>query len=122
VIGGSSFGGLAAAFTGLSLPDVFGGVLSQSGAFQWRRDDDAEPAWLPRNLSTVASASIGTLFSMRVGILEAFDVRIINESVSLLDGNRMMRDALRDRRADMQNAEYSAVTTTSAGNRRSPSS
>jgi enterochelin esterase-like enzyme len=35
IVGGSSLGGLAAACTALRYPDVFGNVLSESGAFWW---------------------------------------------------------------------------------------
>jgi enterochelin esterase family protein len=104
IIGGSSFGGLAAAFAGLMLPEVFGGVLSQSGAFQWRRPDQDEPAWLPRNLP---ASSISSRFSLRVGTLEDFDIRIINESLSLLEANRSMRRALEERGAQVDYREFS---------------
>ena len=104
IIGGSSFGGLAAAFAGLLLPEVFGGVLSQSGAFQWRRAGEDEPAWLERNLPV---APISTRFSVRVGTLEEFDIRIINESVGLLEANRRMRRALEGRRAEVMYREFS---------------
>jgi len=35
VVGGSSFGGLAAACAGLRHPETFGNVLSQSGSYHW---------------------------------------------------------------------------------------
>ncbi len=33
IVGGSSYGGLAAAFAGLRASDIFGNVLLQSGSF-----------------------------------------------------------------------------------------
>jgi enterochelin esterase family protein len=38
IVGGYSFGGLAAAFVALRRPDLFGNILSQAGAF-WRGND-----------------------------------------------------------------------------------
>ena len=35
VVAGSSFGGLAAAYTAFVHPDIFGNVLSQSRSFWW---------------------------------------------------------------------------------------
>jgi enterochelin esterase-like enzyme len=56
IIGGYSRGGLASAWLGLKHPEVFGNVISHSGAFWWSVDRDsfdrelyspyAEPAWL----------------------------------------------------------------------------
>jgi enterochelin esterase-like enzyme len=34
-VAGSSFGGLAAAYTALTMPERFGNVLSQSGSYWW---------------------------------------------------------------------------------------
>jgi enterochelin esterase-like enzyme len=42
VVAGSSYGGLAAASAGFRHPEVFGTVLSQSGAYWWRTDDAQE--------------------------------------------------------------------------------
>lgn len=36
IVGGSSLGGLAAAYCGLRRPDIFGNILSQSGSFWWQ--------------------------------------------------------------------------------------
>src|SRR5262245_37243154 len=46
IIGGSSLGGLQAAFVGLKHPEVFGNVLSQSGDFRWKPDGEKEWEWL----------------------------------------------------------------------------
>jgi enterochelin esterase-like enzyme len=57
VVGGSSFGGLAAAYAGLRHPETFGNILAQSGSFHWiplKSDTasdsqfDSEPNWVAR--------------------------------------------------------------------------
>ena len=45
VVGGVSAGGLAAAFTALRHPELFGNILSNSGAFQWSKDAYASKLW-----------------------------------------------------------------------------
>jgi enterochelin esterase-like enzyme len=46
IVGGYSFGGLAAAFVAFRRPDLFGNVLSQSGAFWRGNDKDVKWEWL----------------------------------------------------------------------------
>ncbi|MEO8970049.1 MAG: alpha/beta hydrolase-fold protein [Ktedonobacteraceae bacterium] len=48
IVGGSSYGGLAAAFAGLIRPDIFGNVLAQSGSFYWTPEGDEEFEWITR--------------------------------------------------------------------------
>lgn len=48
VVVGSSFGGLAAAYTAYSHPSLFGNVLSQSGSYWWW------PGWTPARIVTRA--------------------------------------------------------------------
>jgi enterochelin esterase family protein len=69
VVGGSSYGGLAAAFAALRHPDVFGNVLSQSGAFWWKPEDDREYEWLARHVA--AGPTRPLRFYLEVGLLEA---------------------------------------------------
>lgn len=38
VVGGMSYGGLAAAYPGFRYPEVFGNVLAESGSFFWKTD------------------------------------------------------------------------------------
>jgi enterochelin esterase-like enzyme len=68
IIGGTSLGGLQAAFVGLKHPEVFGNVLSQSGSFQWKPDGEKEPEWLTRQFA--ASPRLPLRFSMEAGLLE----------------------------------------------------
>ncbi len=70
IIGGSSLGGLQAAFVGLKHPEVFGNVLSQSGAFDWKPDSEKEYEWLNRQFA--ASPRLPLRFSFEAGLLEGF--------------------------------------------------
>jgi enterochelin esterase-like enzyme len=68
IIGGSSLGGLQAAFVGLKHSEVFGNVLSQSGAFDWKPEDEKEWEWLNRQFA--ASPRLPLRFSFEAGLLE----------------------------------------------------
>jgi enterochelin esterase family protein len=68
IIGGASLGGLQAAFVGLKHPEVFGNVLSQSGAFDWKPDGEKEWEWLNRQFA--ASPRLPLRFSFEAGLLE----------------------------------------------------
>src|SRR6266496_1693950 len=54
IIGGVSLGGLAAAFAGLKHSEVFGNVLSQSGSFWWKPDNEKDWEWLTRQFAARA--------------------------------------------------------------------
>lgn len=83
VVGGVSLGGVAAAYTALRHPEVFGGVLSQSGAFQYRHEDHEG---LIRRFTKSARQPVR--FYLEAGLLE------VNETPSLLHTNRHLRDVL----------------------------
>ncbi len=68
IIGGASLGGLEAAFVGLKHAEVFGNVLSQSGAFAWKPDSEKEWEWLNRQFA--ASPRLPLRFSFEAGLLE----------------------------------------------------
>jgi enterochelin esterase-like enzyme len=68
IIGGSSQGGLQAAFVGLKHSEVFGNVLSQSGAFAWKPQGEKEWEWLNRQFG--ASPRLPLRFSFEAGLLE----------------------------------------------------
>lgn len=84
VVAGSSLGGLAASFTGLEHPEVFGNVLSMSGSYWWTPAGDPEPEWLARQF--VSSARRNLRMFVAVGSME--------ESASQLVTNRHFRDIL----------------------------
>ena len=90
VLGGSSLGGLAAAYAVLRRPDLFGKALSQSGAF-WpngRSKDDPEPEWLARQFAQAPKSD--AFFYMEVGSHES----TMALETTLLASNRHLRDIL----------------------------
>lgn len=98
IIGGSSLGGLQAAFVGLRHPEVFGNVLSQSGAFDWKPDGEKEWEWLNRQFA--ASPRLPLRFSFEAGLLEgtwwwrSLPQRDPSPQPPLLMVNRNLRDTL----------------------------
>ena len=98
IIGGTSLGGLQAAFVGLKHPEVFGNVLSQSGAFDWKPDDEKEWEWLNRQFA--ASPRLPLRFSFEAGLLEgtwwwrSLPQRDPLPQPPLLMVNRNLRDTL----------------------------
>jgi len=68
IIGGTSLGGLQAGCVGLKHAEVFGNVLSQSGAFAWKPDGEKEFEWLNRQFA--ASPRLPLRFSFEAGLLE----------------------------------------------------
>jgi enterochelin esterase family protein len=113
VVGGASAGGFASTYLGLAHPEVFGNVLSISGAFWWspahnggicggvcadsagqpsvvNRDATTEPNWLAQ-LALERPAS-KTLFYLSAGTFEA---DIVGTGAGLLEENRHLRDILR---------------------------
>jgi enterochelin esterase family protein len=85
---GSSLGGLAAAFTALRAPDVFGNVLAISGSFYWKPPADTEPEWLARQLAT--GPKLPLRFYLEAGLQEDRP----RPEGSLLASNRHLRDVL----------------------------
>ena len=95
VVGGLSLGGVAAAYTAMRHPEVFGGVLSQSGAYQYRPED---PDRLIRRFATRARLPIR--FYLEAGLLE------VNETPSLLHSNRHLRDVLEAKGYEVTYSEF----------------
>jgi enterochelin esterase-like enzyme len=99
VVGGISAGGQAAAFAALRHPEIFGNVLSSSGAFHWSKaarsaeawsyEIPPEDCWLPQQFA--ACEKLPIRFHLDVGLLE--DQRDFPYT-TLLRGNRRMRDVL----------------------------
>ncbi len=90
VIGGCSSGGLAATYAAYLHPDVFGNVLSQSGAFMLSPAGLSEQGWLIRKLATKPALPIR--FHLDCGLME--DQAGGAGELSLLESNRRLRDAL----------------------------
>lgn len=92
VIGGTSLGGLNAVYVALGHSDVFGAVLSNSGAFQFPWDENEEPEGLARAFVHANTGPI--VFYMDVGMHE---LGAWNHGPSILISNRHLRDVLRAR-------------------------
>jgi enterochelin esterase-like enzyme len=95
IVGGSSLGGLSAAYCAFRYPKVFGNVLSQSGSFGYYpgwdeidndRTDSSPYGWLIRQFVTTRKLPIR--FYLEAGLFETAIPR------GLLAENRRMRDVL----------------------------
>jgi enterochelin esterase-like enzyme len=100
IIGGASYGALAATFAAFTRPDRFGNVLAQSGSFWWRPPGDAEHEWLARQF--VEREPLPIELYLDVGRLEA-QARI---RPNQLIANRHMRDVLRAKGYRVHYAEH----------------
>jgi enterochelin esterase-like enzyme len=121
IIGGTSLGGLQAAYVGLKHAEVFGNVLSQSGAFGWKPDGEKEPEWLNRQFA--ASPRLPLHFSLEAGLLEgtwwwrdlmaklpnAPPANLIDPT--LLAANRNLRDTLQSKRYSVHYTEFNGNHT-----------
>ncbi len=93
IVTGSSAGGLAAAYVAFRRPELFGNVLSQSGAF-WRGNEgnnDPPYEWLTSQFKK--SPKLPLRFYLEVGALE--NVPAVGFGPIFLDANRRLRDTLR---------------------------
>jgi enterochelin esterase-like enzyme len=96
IIAGSSLGGLAASFTALRHPTIFGNVLSQSGSYGWKPKNEnsenwEESEWLTKQF--VTSPKLPVRFYIEAGLLESVWEPGLG-TVSLLAANRHLRDVL----------------------------
>jgi enterochelin esterase family protein len=93
VIGGSSLGGLAAVYAALERPDVFGNVLSQSGAFWMPRDvsDPVQQEFIPPKTWLVDEF----IERPRVQVRFWMEVSQLESAAKMLGPNRQLRDVLR---------------------------
>ena len=91
IVTGSSAGGLAAAFFAFRRSDVFGNVLSQSGAF-WpgKERSDPEHEWLTQQFES--STKLPIRFVLQVGLLERGPSP--GNGPSILETNRHLRSVL----------------------------
>ena len=99
IVGGSSAGGLAAAFVGLHAPEIFGKVLSQSGSFWWDWDSEDKIAqeWLTHQFAISEQQPLS--FYIDVGRIERIP------GYDLLMVNRHLRNVLLARGYDVSYAE-----------------
>jgi enterochelin esterase-like enzyme len=104
IVGGSSLGGLAAACTALRYPEVFGNVLSESGAFWWSPQGEKQGEWVAQRVAS--SKPVPIKWHLDVGVFE--DVPAPNGgSVTNLAANRHLRDVLRARGYAVDYSEFS---------------
>ena len=121
IIGGTSLGGLQAAFVGLKHAEVFGNVLSQSGAFGWKPDGEKESEWLNRQFA--ASPRLPLRFSFEAGLMEGTwwwrdpMARLPNAppanliDPTLLAANRNLRDTLQSKGYSIHYTEFNGNHT-----------
>lgn len=88
IVGGSSYGGLAAAYAALRYPERFGNVLSQSGAYWWQPSQKAKP-WLIQQFATRSMLPIH--FYLDVGDKET---EKWEDGCNMITINRQFRDVL----------------------------
>lgn len=88
IIGGYSLGGLAAAFTAMQRPDLFGNVLSQSGSF-WEGNANIKWEFLASKFQS--SPRLPIRFFMEAGLLED----VSDEGPTLLAANRHLAAILK---------------------------
>ena len=102
IVGGSSYGGLAATFAALRAPEVFGNVLSQSGSFWFPPERAKEHEWLARQF--VLNPKLPLHFYLDVGLRE--DGPTPDNGPSQVVVNRHMRDVLQAKGYPVQYAEF----------------
>lgn len=101
VIGGASYGGLAAAHAGLRHPELFGNVYSQSGSFWWSPGRE-EPEWLTREFA--GAPAVPVRFLLEAGLYETGRAG----SPGILDTTRHLRDVLHARGYQVAYREFAA--------------
>jgi enterochelin esterase-like enzyme len=94
IVCGYSAGGLTSGYAAMTRPDVFGNVLSQSGAY-WRGNEGDEEHFEYVVDLVKASTRLPVRFVLQVGTVERGATP--NDGPSLLQANRDLRDALRAR-------------------------
>jgi enterochelin esterase-like enzyme len=104
IVAGESAGGLAAAYLALLHPEVFGNVLSQSGAF-WRgaeASNDPPYEWLAGRYAAAPKTDVR--FVLDVGTAET--VRVLGGAGPVfIDATRRFRDVLLAKGYDVQYTE-----------------
>ncbi|MFJ6569604.1 enterochelin esterase [Streptomyces sp. NPDC091292] len=101
VVGGSCFGGLAAAFAAFRAPERFGNVISQSGSYWWPGNHvpDLEDEWLTRRFEE--HPKLPLRFSMDIGSLERAIV-----DYDPMTTHQNMRDVLVEKGYEVDYREY----------------
>ncbi len=104
IVGGFSMGGVAAAYAALCHPEIFGSVLSQSGAFWVGREGDVEEEWLAAKFAT--HKKLPLRFYLEAGLHEKpRDVR----HGGLLRANRHLRNVLAAKGYEVHYREFAGA-------------
>jgi enterochelin esterase-like enzyme len=111
IIGGASLGGLAAACVGFKHPEVFGNVLSQSGSFPWKPDEEKDWEWLTRQFGK--SPRLPLRFSFEAGLMENTGGAPPGRPIPppLLTANRHLRDTLQSKAYPVHYTEFNGNHT-----------
>jgi enterochelin esterase-like enzyme len=111
IIGGASLGGLAAACVGFKHPEVFGNVLSQSGSFPWKPDEEKDWEWLTRQFGK--SPRLPLRFSFEAGLMENTGGAPPGRPIPppLLTANRNLRDTLQSKGYSVHYTEFNGNHT-----------
>ena len=99
ILSGSSYGGLASAYTAFRYPDLFGNVLSLSGSFWWKADTEEESQWLTRELAK--SNPLPVSFYLYAGRFETGQ-----SSIDILESNRHLRTVLHAKKSAVFYEEF----------------
>ncbi len=104
VVGGSR-GGLMAAYMGLIHSEIFGNVISQSGAVGWMPEDDHEADWLARQYAVYPKLPLQ--FYLDAGTFET-EIGIAGRGIvsNLLTDNRHMRTVLQAKGYSVHYSEF----------------
>ena len=111
IIGGASLGGLAAACVGFKHPEVFGNVLSQSGNFPWKPDEEKDWEWLTRQFGK--SPRLPLRFSFEAGLMENTSGGPPGRPIPppTLVANRNLRDTLQSKGYSVHYTEFNGNHT-----------
>ncbi|MFW9944859.1 MAG: alpha/beta hydrolase-fold protein [Candidatus Sifarchaeia archaeon] len=105
VIGGASAGGLAAAYAAMEHSDIFGNVISQSGAFSFGKPGTEGYEWLTQQYA--AKEKLPLKFYLDAGSLETKSLRPIGDAPNLLEANHNFRTVLEDEGYSVHYHEFS---------------
>lgn len=95
VIGGYSYGGLAACWAAYRRPDAFGDVLALSASLWW----GPQPEWLTKQYENAVRKPIR--FWLEVGTLETGSLGIADDTVTMLSASRRLQSVLLERGYDV---------------------
>ena len=104
IVAGFSLGGFSAIYFGLTRPDVYGNILSQSGSF-WLSQPDTEQR--PEGMSRLFEKAerLPLRIFMEAGLMES-EVIFPGTNTSLLDANRRLREVLQRKGYPLHYSEF----------------